>query len=518
MVLSAACWAAVALSQEPAEREVIIPDNAKLCIACHGAHDGTGRGVTQGIVEHWWASRHAEFGVGCVDCHRVPQPGEVEDAANPRYMVKTTWDKTTGLKSVEPVLEDGKPVERPDIWKHGGQDLAIDVSPRTCEPCHEQAVREFTASRHSSAAQFIGSIDNYLGRFVEGAPASVNGCESCHGSVVTMGTQDPARQSPTYSADTWPNTGMGRVNADGSWGACSACHSRHEFSSETARRPENCGKCHLGPDHPQKEIFDESKHGVAWRKHEEKMDLAKPGGEWVLGTDYSEAPSCSSCHMGPVAAFETYKKLPLTHDVGARISWTLRPVLSEKPKAVTAADGTVVLPAPEERRNAMEQACRVCHGPTWVGNFYVQYDQAVGLYNDKYAKPATAVYDLLKQQTLVDAVPMNERADFVYYELWHHEGRRARMGAAMMGPDYVHWHGFYDLSKVFYTELLPLAQELADGAGKGEDVRTGIDAILHGPDGKDWDRYHRWMQGLSPEARAELLEMEKQGYGGTPQP
>jgi len=26
--------------------------------------------------------------------------------------------------------------------------------------------------------------------------------------------------------------------------------------------------------------------------------------------------------------------------------------------------------------------------------------------------------------------------------MWHHEGRRARMGTAMMGPDYAWWHGF----------------------------------------------------------------------------
>jgi len=41
-----------------------------------------------------------------------------------------------------------------------------------------------------------------------------------------------------------------------------ACHQRHEFSVAQARQPENCGKCHMGPDHPQIEIFKESKHGI----------------------------------------------------------------------------------------------------------------------------------------------------------------------------------------------------------------------------------------------------------------
>ncbi|WP_445475436.1 hypothetical protein ACT9XH_01435 [Methanococcoides methylutens] len=31
--------------------------------------------------------------------------------------------------------------------------------------------------------------------------------------------------------------------------------------------------------------------------------------------------------------------------------------------------------------------------------------------------------------------------------MWHHEGRHARMGAFMLGPDFVQWHGFYELLK-----------------------------------------------------------------------
>ncbi len=33
----------------------------------------------------------------------------------------------------------------------------------------------------------------------------------------------------------WPNQGVGRVNPDGSLGACSACHTRHLFSAEEAK-------------------------------------------------------------------------------------------------------------------------------------------------------------------------------------------------------------------------------------------------------------------------------------------
>lgn len=38
---------------------------------------------------------------------------------------------------------------------------------------------------------------------------------------------------------------------------------------------------------------------------------------------------------------------------------------------------------------------------------------------------------------------------------WHHEGRRARRGASMMGPSYTHWYGMYKVGKNYYFEFLP---------------------------------------------------------------
>jgi hypothetical protein len=38
-------------------------------------------------------------------------------------------------------------------------------------------------------------------------------------------------------------------------------------------------------------------------------------------------------------------------------------------------------------------------------------------------------------------------------EFWRREGRRSKMGAAMMAPDYTWWHGFYELKKR-YTAIM----------------------------------------------------------------
>lgn len=118
--------------------------------------------------------------------------------------------------------------------------IAVIVTPNYCARCHKEEVAQFEKSHHAAAAKFIGSLDNMLGEIVEGGPAAANGCRQCHGSEVKYlgdGKFDPA---------TWPNSGIGRVNPDGSRGSCAACHGRHSFSSALARQPENCGKCHMG--------------------------------------------------------------------------------------------------------------------------------------------------------------------------------------------------------------------------------------------------------------------------------
>ncbi len=155
---------------------------------------------------------------------------------------------------------------------------------------------------------------------------AVNGCWQCHGAIVGF-ERDATRADPPdgpggeagpRSADTWPNSGIGRLNPDGSKGSCHACHSRHDFEAKLARAPENCGKCHMGPDHPQIEIYNESKHGIAFHANRDRMALDKEG-DWVLGRDYSAAPTCATCH---ISGYMTPDGVVAgnNHDVGERIS------------------------------------------------------------------------------------------------------------------------------------------------------------------------------------------------------
>jgi hypothetical protein len=466
-----------------------------------------------GIVAHWKGSTHAEKGVGCVECHQA----DAQDA---------------------------------DGFTHYGALIATVVTPLDCARCHAVEYEEFERSHHAKGGRILASLDNRLAEVVEGfrddavghlfdphsptpgkpgvdrvngLASAMVGCKQCHGSLVALQGTDgtsitrdqlkpDAKGKPTnmeavakvvrnqegrpiFDPSTWPNTGIGRMNLDGSEGSCSACHSRHDFSPRRARQPENCGKCHLGPDHPQKEIYEESKHGVAFRDLKEQMNLDAK--DWVLGRDYSAAPTCATCHMSG----HTRNGGKVTHDPGERISWTNRPPVSLvmdtdiAHNVITAADPAerraLLHDSWDAKRKRMQEVCGHCHTPDYISAFYKQYDEFVVLFNEKFSKPGGKIMAALLEQGLRTKAEFDEEVEWTWYYLWHHEGRRARHGASMMAPDYAHWHGMYEVAERFYMQLIPQAREICEAArAKGlekpaEAVERVIEEILARPE-------HRW--------------------------
>ncbi|MBC8198252.1 MAG: hypothetical protein H8E60_10245 [Candidatus Marinimicrobia bacterium] len=376
-----------------------IPDNKNYskgkCVTCHKEKD-------PGLYSHWRQSSHGKSNVSCLDCHK----------ANDSDL---------------------------DAFEHEGALIATLVTPKDCSNCHQKEAEEVGNSYHATAGEILDSKDAYLAHVAGGHPAVIMGCENCHGSKVEIDPNSPNK----LSSKSWPNSGIGRINPDGSKGACSACHTRHSFSKAQARQPEACSKCHLGPDHPQKEIYEESKHGNIYYTNIDKMNLDSDS--WVVGEDYSVAPTCATCHISATT------QSPVTHDVGARLTWTLRPPVSKRMKNW------------KEKKENMTEVCQSCHQDVFVDNFYTQYDALIKLYNDKFAIPATDLMKKIKAKGLMkNKAAFSNKIEWVYWELWHHEGRRARHGAAMGGPDYTWWHGIYDVAKNFYFEFLPEVQHLND--------------------------------------------------------
>ena len=451
--------------------DAVVTSENRDCVDCHLVK-------SPGIVGQWEISTHAQSGIGCLQCHQAEE-GDI------------------------------------DGYAHEGSFIATIVTPRDCAQCHEAETAEFEASHHANAGQILGSLDNVLAEVVEGftrfdadgnktevSAAAVSGCLQCHGSEIKV--LEDGKLDPT----TWPNTGIGRINPDGSRGSCSACHLRHNFSRAQARAPENCGRCHLGPDHPQLEVYQSSKHGIAFEANRTRFEPMMEEKDWIPGEHFEQGPTCTTCHMSAT------KNLPLTHDVGARISWTLRPPVSEKIDAAALAQGNIVK-SWQDRRSDMTQVCESCHAPEWVSNWYQQYDNLVNLYNDKFGIPATQLYQLARSTGLLTPTEFDEELEFTYFFLWHHEGRRARHGAAMMSPDYTQWHGMFEVAHRFYMEFVPQLREVIEhgrAAGKtaaARQVANLLEEVLN-------SEMHKWFIGeMSAEelaARSAAAEEFKKRY------
>ena len=416
-------------------RDGAISTEGQACIGCHEAQSPS-------FVKEWRISKHAKKSVDCYACHKA-QKGE------------------------------------PDGMEHNVFTIAVLVTPKDCAKCHPREVKEMTESHHAKAADILNSADNYLGEVLGGPEVVAVGCRQCHGSNVKV------LANGKLDTDSWPNTGIGRINPDGSKGSCSACHARHNFSKAQAREPQTCGKCHLGPDHPQIEVYQESKHGILYESFKDRMNMKKD--KWVVGKDYSAAPTCATCHMSATP------NQAVTHDVGARISWTLRPPISKK------------LENADKRRDSMKDVCSSCHSAPFVTGFYKQFDNLVDLYDNKFAKPATAIRDELMEKGKLTKANFDDKLDWIYWELWHHEGRRARHGAAMSGPDYAWWHGIYDVAKNFYTEFLPEVKRVAGPELYKELVKKYLES----------DVRHEWFtKGMSKEQLEKIQKFYNERYGG----
>ncbi|MCB0116779.1 MAG: hypothetical protein KDD84_21925, partial [Caldilineaceae bacterium] len=369
--------------------------------------------TTPGIVEQYGVSTMASAGVLCEDCHVV--------------------DETY-----------------PGAEAHEGTFILHEPTTAMCQRCHANETAQFYASRHALPAyvayagtdpltddqrQMLSNIPE-AGFRSEGVLMR-NALHAIEGPEVTK-----------FACETCHNVGL--PAEDGSIGQCSKCHLRHEFSLEQARKPETCNQCHIGPDHPQWEIYQESPHGVAYATGGDRWHWeAEPG---TLTVEDFPAPTCATCHFSGFGASGT------THDAGDRLTWFLYAPISER------------RPAWQDNMVRMQSVCRECHNQEFVNTFYTDADAATEKVNSWVAESNRLIAPL-KENGLLTAEPFDESIDFVQFELWHHWGRTAKFGAWMQGPDYTQWHGAYELVSDM-VELREMVNEHLEAAGLGDQKVT----------------------------------------------
>jgi len=386
------------------------------CIECHAKN-------TSGIMEGWRASRMSHAGISCYDCHVVEKRS--------------------------PMASQCEGVKGTDIF------ISPMVSSKTCSRCHPMEVEQFLKSGHAALAskavmdpskgggkliklQFYyegaGFMDGLDLKWNKGTPegtkpyhraARSSGCQMCHGTTVELGPDNKPIN------ETWPG-GVGTRYPDGSIGTCTVCHTRHKFSISDARKPEACGACHLGPDHPNIEIYMESKHGQNYLVHGDEWSYDNPPEAWEPG-DYT-APTCAVCHMSGIGELAT------THNVQERLKWDLMHTRSVI-RSGERGNG-------KKGEPLMRKVCANCHGPSHIEAQRKTLDSANDLYN-KYWDGAAKMKADLKKKGLLGKDPWQDGFQELMYYLWHHTGRRARQGTAMNAPDYAHWHGFFQMFQVY---------------------------------------------------------------------
>lgn len=370
----------IGIGSESAEEEQpnALATSTDECVVCH-------KRTTPGIIAQYGVGSMAAAGITCQNCHEVvpDYPGAVEHEGT--YVLN---QPTSGM----------------------------------CERCHTIEVLQFNQSRHGLPAYvaYAGTGDLTAeqlamyeaipeGSFVpdkmrnalfvlEGSDVTPFACESCHN--------------------------VGKPQLDGSVGECTKCHLRHEFSLEQVRKPETCNACHIGPDHPQWEIYQESPHGIAYMTGGDDWNWEAEAG--TLDVEDFPAPTCATCHISGFGTTGT------THDVGDRLTWFLFAPVS------TRRTGW------QDNQTRMQSVCLACHNKNLITDFYEAADKATEAIN-AWVEESNEIIEPLKAADLLTAEAFDEPIDFVFFELWHHWGRTAKFGVWMQGADYTQWHGAYEL-------------------------------------------------------------------------
>jgi hypothetical protein len=348
------------------------------------------------VVHEYEMSVHAGKGVNCLDCHQPAASQQKKD--------------------------------------HHGFTVATKLTAGNCRSCHEPIYQEYLRSRHAATswAAVFGEAGlkpehvEFSERYqpggarrpahplvsLEGGSATTSGCAQCHS--------------------------VGKPNDDGTIGTCTACHTRHTASVAIARLPTTCGQCHLGPDHSQLEIYEESKHGVMFHAQEKLLKLDAP--PKTLSTRDMFVPTCATCHMSGLNGQK------VTHDPSDRLSYFLADPIT-KPR-----------PNRDRAQTAMKQVCNQCHTAPLIDRVYADAERVVASTNEK-VQTASDIMTALRKDGVLASTPFTNPIDFVYFDLWHYDGRTSKHGAFMGGADFVQWHGNYPML-ARTVELKAKAEEL----------------------------------------------------------
>lgn len=439
-------------------------EETETCLECHAS-------LHPGIVQGWMKSRHARV---------TPSEGLKKRKLERRISVKNVPENlanvTVGCAECHTMNAD----KHKDTFEHNDYQVHMVVTPRDCATCHKVEVEQYGKNVMSYAR--VNMVENPvymdLVKAVNGiqsfknmkttlsAPdpeTNADACLFCHGTKVEVKGQRTVESDmgemeiPILSG--WPNQGVGRFNPDGSMGSCTACHTRHQFSMEMARKPQTCSECHKGPDVPAYPVYQVSKHGNIYYSLGKEWEFKSV--PWKVGTDFT-APTCATCHMSLVVGKEEEIIAERTHQMNNRLPWRLFGVVYAHPHPRSpdtsiirnkaglplateltgepASKYLIDVQEQEERLEAMKKICLSCHASGWVNGHFVRLDNTIKTTNEM---TLTATKILLsawekgaaKGLEQKDSI-FNEAIERKWAEQWLFYANSTRFASAMAGADY----------------------------------------------------------------------------------
>jgi len=184
------------------------------------------------------------------------------------------------------------------------------VPEATCGACHQQIYKDHVLDAgHSYGPGPRGLGINWERNIgvphYKQMPRKVMemGCDPCHAQAGATDAKYWSEEQKKYV-----DTASLEVR-----NGCIACHTRHAFNLEEARKPEACYTCHMGPDHPNYQAYMSSKHGSIYAARGRGWDWTQP-----LAQAKWEAPTCAYYHMLYVGADGTRAA---SHNMTRKIIW-----------------------------------------------------------------------------------------------------------------------------------------------------------------------------------------------------
>ena len=473
-----------------------ISEASSECIDCHLS-------VHPGIVKDWQNSRHAKI---------TPQKAIVVEGLARKISSKTVTENLQGTVVGCAECHMQRPKAHADTFEHNGYEIHVVVSPNDCATCHSEETEQYSknlmANAYDNLAEnalyqklqhsIIGTKKRSRGRITSG-PADeatrAETCYYCHGTRLKVTGKeirdtDAAGELEFPVIEGWPNQGVGRINLDGSLGSCSACHTRHAFSIEMARKPHTCKECHVGPDVPAFKVYAASKHGNIYSAMHNSWDFnAVP---WTIGKDFT-APTCASCHVSLLVNGDEEVVSARTHQMNDRLPWRIFGLVYAHPHPLspdttvirnkenqpvpTSLDGTLatkyLIDAKEQdaRRKSMQAACLNCHDTSWVRGHWQRFENTIQKTNGDI-RVSTAIMQDIWQAGYADfnTNPFDEAIEKKWTDTWQFYANTIRFASAMGGGgDYgVYADGRYQLTQAILemNDWLNLQQKMSSSIKK----------------------------------------------------